>query len=204
MRIRKTAEDRKAEIVAAALTLADRLGPDRMTTQAVAREVGLSQPGLFRHFPRKQDLWQAVVDRIAEAMEARWTDASAEGPPMDRLTATVLAQLRLIRETPAIPAILFSRELHVENDALRRALAGCMARFRARLAALAEEARAAGALDPDADPDDVALLLLGLVQGLALRWSLSGRAFDPVEEGARLLSLQLRALRAAPVRGSAE
>ncbi len=50
---RKRADDRKSEIVMVALRLADELGPDRLTTNAVAKVVGLIEPGIFRHFPTK-------------------------------------------------------------------------------------------------------------------------------------------------------
>jgi hypothetical protein len=42
------------------------------------------------------------------------------------------------------------------------------------------------------DPDDAAYLILALIQGLAMRWSLNARNFDLVKEGDRLLSLQLK------------
>lgn len=51
-----------------------------------------------------------------------------------------------------------------------------------------------------ARPDDAAFLILGLVQGLAIRWSISGRSFDLAEEGSRLLDLQLRGFADRPVR----
>ena len=51
MAVRKPAPERKAEILEATLRLADELGPDRLSTEAIARAVGLTQPGIFRHFP---------------------------------------------------------------------------------------------------------------------------------------------------------
>ena len=53
------------------------------------------------------------------------------------------------------------------------------------------QAQAAGGLRTDVDSEDAAFLLVGLVQGLAVRWSLSGRSFGLVEEGARLLDVQV-------------
>ena len=50
---RKSAEDRKTEIIEALLGLADRIGPDRLTTNDIAREVGVTQAAIFRHFPTK-------------------------------------------------------------------------------------------------------------------------------------------------------
>lgn len=192
MRIRKSAEARKAEIIGATLRLAGKLGPERLTTEAVAEAVGLTQPGVFRHFPKKQDLWEAVAARVGAMMEARWTKAqSPDAAPIDQIQALIAAQLRLIQSTPAIPAILFSRELHTKNKGLRQAFFGLLSRFHRVIADLAAHARDAGSLRGDLDPDDAAYLIIGLVQGLAVRWSISGRSFDLAAEGSRLLDLQL-------------
>ncbi len=195
MRVRKTAETRKTEIIEAALRLSDKLGPERLTTEAVADAVGLTQPGIFRHFPKKQALWEAVAAHIGAMMETRWNKAeSRDAGPLDQLRALIGAQLQLIQSVPAIPAILFSRELHTKNKGLRQAFFGLLSRFHQVIAERAGRAREAGELRDDLDPDDVAFLVIGLVQGLAVRWSISGRGFDLVEEGKRLLEVQLGGL----------
>ncbi len=193
MRIRKPAEIRKAEIIDAALRLADKLGPDRLTTEAIANAVGLTQPGIFRHFPKKRALWEAVAIRVGAMMEARWAKAqSGDASAIDRIRALIETQLRLIQSTPAIPAIIFSRELHTKNQGLRQAFFGLMTRFQRLIAALVTQASEAGELRDDLDPDDAAYLIVGLVQGLAVRWSISGRNFDLTEEGTRLLEVQMK------------
>lgn len=196
MRVRKSAETRKAEIVDATLRLADELGPDRLTTGAIAEKVGLTQPGIFRHFPKKKDLWEAVAARIGTLMEARWKAArSGVSSPSDEIRAVIGAQLRLIQSLPAIPAILFSRELHSKNKNLRTAFFGLLGRFHRTIAELVLQGREAGQFYGGLDADDAAFLIVGLVQGLAVRWSVSGRSFDLAQEGARLLELQLAGFR---------
>jgi AcrR family transcriptional regulator len=204
MRVRKPAEERKSEIVEATLRLADKVGPDRLATGQIAQAVGLTQPALFRHFPKKQDLWEAVAARIGEKFQQRWL-AIERGPadPLDRLRAIVAAQLKLIQSIPAIPAILFSRELHVENRALRVIFGEFMKNFHHRIAQLIDAGQGDGALRSDIDAKDAAFLVIGLVQGLVLRWSLSGRSFDLPGEGDRLLSVQLRTFGAAPAMDTA-
>jgi len=205
MRVRKPAETRKAEIIDAALHLADKLGPDRLTTGAIANAVSLTQPGIFRHFPKKQDLWKAIGARVGAMMEARWTKAlSPNASPTDKIRTLIVAQLQLIQSTPAIPAILFSRELHAKNKGLRKAFFGLMSRFHRLLADLVTQARDAGELREDLNPDDVAFLIVGLVQGLAVRWSISGRDFNLTEEGSRLLRLQLSGFVCAPATAAVE
>ena len=84
MQKRKSAEDRKAEIVAAVLRLADEIGPDRLTTNDVARAVDLSQPAIFRHFSTKADLWIAM-GRAGGAVPSDWL-------PNDGLVNTISAR----------------------------------------------------------------------------------------------------------------
>ena len=193
---RKTADQRKAEIVEVALDLSYRLGPDRWTTSDVAQAVGLSQAAVFKHFPRKADIWSAVAASLTDRLEARWRAAlEQDGTPPERLECLVLAQLATIHAIPAIPAILFSRELHNDNKPLRQHFLGLIERFGSLLGKLVQEAQAAGAIRADEEARDVALLVMGLVQGLALRWSLSGRTFDIKKEGGRLLGVMLRGLR---------
>lgn len=192
MRARKSADDRKAEIVGIMLRLADELGPDRLTTLAVARAVGVTQPGIFRHFPTKQDLWLAVAEQIAQTMTAAWEIALAtEATPHHRITALVIVQLRQIAAHPAIPAILHSRELHTENAALREQFLALMTRFQTLLFEALTEGRAQGLFRADLVPKDAAVLLISLVQGLAIRWSLGQRVFSLEDEGSRLLACQL-------------
>ncbi|MEP0321917.1 TetR/AcrR family transcriptional regulator [Bauldia litoralis] len=198
---RRTAETRKAEIVATTLRLADELGPDRLTTQAIADAVGLTQPAIFRHFPTKQILWQGVAKAIDETMTEAWQAALAGNPaPQDRLVALIRIQLRHIEENPAIPAILHSRELQAENADLRQRFESLMMRFQALLRAELTRARDDGVVRADLLPEDGAILLISLVQGMAIRWSLGNRGFSLVTEGARLLDAQMNLFRVQPER----
>lgn len=189
-RSRKSAEDRKAEIVAAAIRLAGELGPDRVTTQRIADEVGLTQPGIFRHFPAKTDIWLAVGHWVApspDAIGGHPAPALASTDPAKQIRAMVSRFLSGIARHPAIPAILFSRELHVENEQLRAHFEGVMTARRIKFAQLIEQAKTAGQIADTTIAQDQAALILALIQGLAMRWSLERRSFDLEAEGMRLL-----------------
>ena len=189
---RKPAEDRKADIVEALLRLADQIGPDRLTTNDVAREVGVTQAAIFRHFPTKAELWSAVGEVITARLAEAWQQAlAANTTPKDRLRALIAAQLRQIETTPALPAILHSRELNVDNANLRQRFRGILMQYQAHLVANLEGMIADGSMTPDVRPQDAAILLTSLVQGIAIRWSLGSRGFALQPEGLRLLDVQL-------------
>jgi AcrR family transcriptional regulator len=155
----------------------------------------VTQAAIFRHFPTKAEMWVAVADHVAGLLTAAWDEALAgSDPPVERVKALVGAQLDQITAHPAMPMLLFSRELNVENAALRAA-------FRDRLTALhgllMREVIAGqkdNSLLKDVAAGDVAVLLTSLIQGLAIRWSLGTRDFVLRDEGLRLLAVQLRLL----------
>lgn len=189
---RKPAEDRKTDIIEALLRLADRIGPDRLTTNDIAREVGITQAAIFRHFPTKAELWSAVGEVIAARLDEAWKQAlTANTTPKDRLRALIAAQLCQIEATPALPAILHSRELNVDNAFLRERFGGLLLQYQAHLVANLEGMVAEGTMTPDVRPQDAAVLLTSLVQGIAIRWSLGSRGFPLQAEGLRLLGVQL-------------
>lgn len=193
--MRKSAELRRLEILAAVIGLADQIGPDRVTTGAVASAVGVTQAALFRHFPTKAALWRAVAEHVAAQLAAAWEAALARAQgPLDRLTALILAQLGQIAAMPALPMLLFSRELNVENADLRGAFRNKLSSFQALLAGEVAAGQKAGALRSDIGPADAAILLTSLVQGLAIRWALGARDFSLPAEGQRLLAVYLRLL----------
>lgn len=201
MLLRKTAEDRKADIITAVLGLADRLGPDRLTTNDVAKAVGVTQAAIFRHFPTKAELWTAVGSHIADRLEAAWTDAIADSDTAEaRLRALIAAQLRQIQDNPALPSILHSRELNVENAALRERFRSVLMQFQTHLVRNIDAMCHAKDLTSEIDPVDVAVLLTSLVQGIAIRWGLGARRFDIVQEGMRLFEVQLALLTRIEVR----
>ncbi len=191
-RIRKSAEERKTEIVEAVLHLAAEIGPDRITTEALAKRVGISQPGIFRHFPTKNHIWEAVGQHIGKMLQAKSISTKNDNSnPADELRSFVFDHLTFLSVTPAIPAILFSRELHAENEGLRTFFAGLIASRHRHFSILIKAEIATGRFDKSINPDDAAFLVLTLIQGLAMRWSLNARNFNLANEGQRLLDLQL-------------
>ena len=189
---RRSAEDRKSQIIAQVLRLASEIGPDRMSTTDVARAVGISQPAVFRHFPTKGHLWVAVAEDVSATLKEHWATAEARAQTAPaRLRGLIGAQLAAISDRPALPSILFSRELTVDNPPLREVFDLLLASFQSRLASAVGEMQSEGMLRPDMEARDAAVLLASIVQGVAIRWALGNRGFDLVGEGSRLVEVQL-------------
>jgi AcrR family transcriptional regulator len=85
--MRKSAEERREEVLAVAMEHFAAGGYHGTSTEAIARDVGLSQPYLFRLFRTKRELFLACVDRACEKVLEVFRRAAASAPEGERLSA---------------------------------------------------------------------------------------------------------------------
>jgi AcrR family transcriptional regulator len=124
-------EDIKDLILDAVDVLLGRYGYRKMTMDDVAREVGIGKGTIYLHFPGKDELVLAHVDRIAGLVIARLRAiAASPAPPADRirdmLTARVLIRFDSVLHysqnlsdllSSVRTALLARRERHFETEA---------------------------------------------------------------------------------------
>ncbi|WP_281842433.1 TetR/AcrR family transcriptional regulator [Sinisalibacter aestuarii] len=183
--------------MATAIRLAADYGPDRVTTQHLADAVGVTQPAIFRHFATKNDIWLAVGDHIVNEMGVIHSHPVDLGgmDAHDMLHRLVGHHFVHISQNPAIPAILFSRELQTEITGLREKFATLLRERREAIEGLIRMAQANGQHDVKIVAEDVAHLVMSAIHGLSMRWLLEDRSFDLAEEGNRVIGALLDGLR---------
>jgi AcrR family transcriptional regulator len=97
---RKTAEERRAAVLDAALTEFGDHGFEGASTDAIARAAGISQPYLFRLFGTKKELFIAVVQECFGDTYARFDGAAKGLEGEDALHAMGMAYKAMIAEDP--------------------------------------------------------------------------------------------------------
>lgn len=97
---RKTAEERREEILDAALTEFAQHGFEGASTDAIARTVGISQPYLFRLFGTKKGLYLASAERCLSDTHETFRAVSEGLSGDEALEAIGTAYKRMIAEDP--------------------------------------------------------------------------------------------------------
>ena len=82
-----SAEARREDIAGIAFRHFAEGGFDGTSTEAIARDAGVSQPYLFRLFKTKRGLYEACVDRCFEQVKGVFRAAAAGETPEERLQA---------------------------------------------------------------------------------------------------------------------
>ena len=111
------ADERRTATVEAVVDLAAEQNPSEITTTAIAERMGLTQGALFRHFPSKDAILQAVMCWVGERLLGRLDRAAAGvASPLAALQAIYTAHIGFVAEHPGVPRLIFG-ELQRPVDA---------------------------------------------------------------------------------------
>ena len=110
---RKSAEQRREEIIEIGFRHFAEGGYNGTSTEAIAREAGISQPYLFRLFRTKRELFLACVDRCFAQVIAVFREAADEAEE-DRLHAMGHAYSE--RLLPNRHALLFQMQAYAVSE----------------------------------------------------------------------------------------
>src|ERR1051325_3453780 len=89
---RKSAEERREDILNVAMALFAEGGYAGTSTEAIAREAGISHPYLFRLFRTKKELFLACDDRACQKIVEAFRRAAAGAEPGHKLEAMGAAE----------------------------------------------------------------------------------------------------------------
>ena len=169
------AEERRAVTVEAVIELAGSQNPSEITTAAIAKQMNLTQGALFRHFPNKEAIWQAVMEWVAERLLAR-IDRSIQDveSPLAALEAMFMTHIDFVAEHPGVPRMIFGELQRAESSPVKRMVQTLIYHYGQRLHQLIEKGKASGELSLALDNEAAATLFIGTIQGLVMQSLLAG------------------------------
>jgi AcrR family transcriptional regulator len=175
-RRRSDGERSRAAILQEAARLATVDGLDGLSLGRLANAVGMSKSGLFAHFGSKEELQLATVEAASAIFDEQVIEPAAEtAAGVPRLRAYIERFLGHVEEGVFPGGCFFVSavsELDTHPGPVRDGAMAFSQRWLALLAAEVEAGQAAGELDPDASPQQVAFelnafMVLGNMQFVA-------------------------------------
>lgn len=180
---------RREQIVSATLKVIAEKGVRGLTTAVIAKEAGISEGNLYRHFRSKEEILSATVEKISEGLKqnlGKVFEASSADTPRAKLKKIYLLHLDYIERNEGIPRLIFSEEIHLGNDALKQKLLHAINSYSKRLEVLIKDGQKNKSIKKGINPKAAAFMMIGMVQVTVVRWSLSGLGFSLVNEGTKL------------------
>lgn len=172
VREQKRSEDRKERILEAALGVFSRRGYRDAAMDDIAGESDTSKGGVYFHFPNKQTIFLALLDRMASLLMNRAETAiAAEPDPIRRIDAALLVVLRTFGDHRSLARLFLvealgaGREFNDRMLEIRRDFAGLITRH-------LDEAVAEGAIPP-LDTHLAGIAWFGALNEVVTHWVLN-------------------------------
>ncbi len=178
------ARETRSRVIDAATRLFARRGFHRTTTADIAAAIGMTQGAVFHHFPTKEALRDAVIDRLARGLE-RYRECLADGASSAAVRRLVGVMVEQFRRQPdgTICLAALATEYAGSGDPvlarIREAYEGFVGAFEA---ALAHHPRVR-------NPRAAAIAFVGAVQGGAIQGLLREGEVDIADLAEGFLSL---------------
>jgi TetR/AcrR family transcriptional regulator len=138
----------------------------RITTAALAKEVGVSEAALYRHFPSKARMFEGLIGFIEETIFSRVTvitNSESDGVKQCEQILTLL--LAFVEKNPGMARILTGDALAGETDRLRQRINQFFERLETQIKQLLREAEATQGLRTVQPAGTSANLMLAAAEG---------------------------------------
>lgn len=154
----------------------------RITTAALAKEVGVTEAALYRHFPSKARMFEGLIDFVEEVVFSRVSlILEEEKDARDRCEKILFLLLMFAERNPGITRILNGDALTGEHERLQVRIAQFFDRLETQLRQVLREAELRESLGTAITSNAAANLLLALAEGAISRFVRSGFRQQPTE-----------------------
>lgn len=173
---------RKDQILQVLVSMLESSLGEAITTANLAKQVGVSEAALYRHFPSKFKMFEGLIDYMDETVFSRIKKIMEEESAVTvRCEKICLLVLTFAEKNPGLSRLLFGDVLLGERDLLRHRTA----QFYERISLQMRQAMRDAVLQEDrqfsCSPSVLASLLTALIEGRVSQYVRSGFKVMPTQ-----------------------
>jgi TetR/AcrR family transcriptional regulator len=167
----ETRTSRKEQILQSLARMLETGPGERITTAALAREVGVSEAALYRHFPSKAKMFEGLIVFIEDTLFTRISRILEDEPSAARRCEKILTLLLTFAEkNPGMTRLMTGDALQGETERLRLRISQLFDRLEAQIKQILREAQIRENLKTAISPTIMANLLMASAEGRLMQF----------------------------------
>lgn len=186
----KNFTDRQIEIMEAATNRIDQYGIQNLTTKALAADIGISEPALYRHFKGKNEILLSLLEYFKREMENRignitFPEHETAG---NKLRKIFKSQLETFAKKPSIVSVIFAESIFHYDESLSNKVAEIMDFMNGSVKTNVQAGQKTGCYKKMLSPATITTIITGGMRMAVMKWKLSGNKSDVVKDGMAVLN----------------
>jgi AcrR family transcriptional regulator len=179
MQNRKDTLVRQKEIVSAARKLIVKYGSEHVTIRRMAKEIGVTEGAIYRHFKSKKDILLFLIDDVESALrEDIGKNYAGDLKSIDILEKIILGHISTIEQRKGVTFQVIAEIISLGDKKLNARVYAVINKYIERIKNILNDGVAEGVFRPDIDTEATAKLFFGMTQGLVNIWALSQYSFN--------------------------
>ena len=184
----KELSNRQKQIVNVSINIISKRGIQELTMKNLSREIGISEPAIYRHYESKQKILIAVLESFKHQNKLIDNNAAIEGESsFDHLKRTVSKIITRLNNNPAMTAVIFSEEIFQNQNELSNMVTNIMNSTITFITGLIAKGQLDGSIRTDIEKDELSIIVMGSIRHIVTVWRLSGFTVDIINTGNKLL-----------------
>ena len=173
---------RREQIVNAAREVIVKYGSEHVTVKKIAKEVGISEAAIYRHFKSKRDVLSLLIDDIENTLLSEIKSSPVDGPYTEKtLDIVIMDHISHVIRRKGVSFQVIAEIISLGDKKLNKKVYEVINSYTERIRELLGEGVKAGVIRRDIDIEAATIIFFGMTQGLFNTWALSQYSFN-IEE----------------------
>lgn len=178
---------RQKQIVAAARKLIAKYGSEHLTVRRIAKEIGVSEGAVYRHFSSKVDVLSFLIDDISDTLLAEIeVNYSSSSNTLEALEKIISAHISAVEQRKGVTFQVIAEVVSLGNKKLNVKTSEVITKYVERIKEILAEGIESGPLRNDINVDTAAILFFGMIQSVVNMWTLNHNSFALEEKSASI------------------
>ena len=179
---------RQSEIVEKSIEIIANQGIQGLTIKNLSKEIGISEPAIYRHFTGKTEILLTILNNFKE-MAAFMGEAmkDSDEPAMDRIEFMFSKIVEIFSETPSFVSVIFSEEIFKNDDTLKAKIIEILDMNEKTVEQIIKSGQQNGEIREDISYKNLALIVMGTLRFRVKMWDLKEKRNNLKKEGKLLI-----------------
>ena len=180
--------NRQEQIIKEAINLIDEKGIQGLTIKNLSKAIGISEPGIYRHFESKFHILAEILDEFknnTQKFNQQLMQSNLNS--LQKIEKIYQTHFDLFIKNPAIISVIFAEEIFNNDKTLYKKNNEILQANENLISQIIEEGQNAGEIKSEIDKKQIATILMGSLRLLVKKWKQSLYSYNLIYEGEKLL-----------------
>ena len=180
--------ERQQQIIEESINIIDKKGIQGLTIKNLSKAIGISEPGIYRHFESKTAIVLSILNNFKEMAEMlSGLMETFEGTAIEKIRFMFSKMLSLFSENPSMVSVIFSEEIFKNEELLKLKITEVLNLHASTIEHIIAKGQEEGNVRKDIEVKTLALIIMGSLRLLVKRWDLNNHNFNLNKEGGKLI-----------------